>query len=74
MILKAYKEETYNDKEYYFSKRKDFELYEGQHLTTYVAHSPRLKNAEHTHGGPIYMSVGSEVVLNVTNSTFEGEY
>ncbi len=44
MILKAYKEETYNEKEYYNTKKRDFELYEGQKLVTYYAQSPRLDN------------------------------
>ena len=35
MILKAYKEELWNEKEYYYSKRKDFELYEGQKIVNY---------------------------------------
>jgi hypothetical protein len=29
MILKAYKEETFNEKEYYNTKKRDFELFEG---------------------------------------------
>jgi hypothetical protein len=69
--LKAYKEELWNDKEYYFAKRKDYDLYEGQKLVTYVGTAPKLVNWNRTHGGPVYMSVGSEVVLNVTNYTFD---
>jgi hypothetical protein len=37
MILKAYKEETYNEKEYYVSKKKDYDLFDGQRLVTYYA-------------------------------------
>ena len=72
MILKAYKEELWNEKEYYYTKKKDFELNEGDKLVTYAtATAPKLLNWNRTHGGPVYMSVGSEIKLNVTNYTYD---
>ena len=38
-------------------------------MKTYVAHSPKLINWNKTHGGPVYLSVGQHLVLNVTNYT-----
>jgi len=63
-ILQAYKKEAYN------VEKKDYELTEGQHLKTYVAHSPKLVNWNRTHGGPIYMAVGENQIVNTTNYTF----
>jgi len=69
-ILKAYKEEgNYNEIEYYFTKIKDYELFEGQKLVDYYAFSPKLENWYCTHGGPVYMAVGEELNLNITNYT-----
>lgn len=64
--LLAYKKEAYN------VEKKDFELFEGQRLKTYVvAHAPKLSNWNATHGGPVYLSVGEHFLVNSTNYTFE---
>lgn len=64
-VLQAYKKEAYN------IEKKDFELNDGDKLKTYVAKSPKLVNHNHTHGGPIYMSVGSIFTFNFTNNTYD---
>jgi hypothetical protein len=64
-VLQAYKKEAYNVDKY------DFELTDSQKLKTYVDKAPRLANHNKTHGGPVYMSVGEEFVLNVTNNTYD---
>lgn len=61
----AYKKETRN------IEKKDFELKEGQRLKTMVAHSPKLPNWNHTHGGPVYLGVGGNLLINTTNYTVD---
>lgn len=64
-ILPAYKKEAFS------IEKKDYELAEGDKLKTYVSHAPRPNNWNATHGGPIYLSVGEHLVLNVSNYSFE---
>lgn len=62
-VLRAYKKEAFH------VAKKDYELKDGEKLKTYVATSPKLSNWNETHGGPVYLSVGEHLVLNVTNNT-----
>ena len=67
-ILTAYKKEAYS------IEKKDFILYDGDKLKTYSAHAPKLPNWNATHGGPIYLSVGEHLVLNISNYTYADDY
>jgi len=49
--------------------KKDFDIKETTKLKTYVASSPKLTNWNRTHGGPIYISVGEQIFLNITNTS-----
>lgn len=62
-VLFAYKKEAFN------IEKKDSELHDGDKLKSYVANAPKLPNWTKTHGGPIYLSVGSNEKLNITNVT-----
>ena len=62
-VLQAYKKEAYS------IEKKDFELKDGDKLKTYIATSPKLPTWNHTHGGPIYLSVGEQITMNITNYT-----
>ena len=62
-VLRAYKKEAFH------VAKKDFELHSGDKLKTYVANAPKLPNWNATHGGPVYLSVGEHMILNITNYT-----
>jgi hypothetical protein len=60
-ILSAYQKETSN------IKKVDTEIRDRQRIRQYSsARAPALPNKNRTNGGPIYMSVGEEVVMNKT--------
>lgn len=67
-ILTAYKKEAYN------VEKKDYSLTDGDKLKSYTGHAPKLPNWNATHGGPIYMSVGEHLNLNISNYTYADDY
>ena len=67
-ILTAYKKEAYN------IEKKDFVLNDGDKLKAYSAHAPKLPNFNATHGGPVYLSVGEHLTLNISNYTYADDY
>jgi hypothetical protein len=64
-ILRAYKSEAFS------VEKRDTEIAESTSLKAYPTKSPKLPNWNSTHGGPIYMSVGQAVLLNITNISAE---
>jgi len=66
-VLNAYKKEAFN------IDKVDTPIEESATLRTYISDSPKLVNDNITHGGPIYMAVGEQLSLNMTNASAENQ-
>ncbi len=64
-VLMAYKKEAFS------IEKVDSPIEESFTLRTIVAPSPKLENDNVTQGGPIYISMGEKLLLNMTNMSVE---
>jgi hypothetical protein len=59
-VLMAYRKEAF------YIEKRDYEINDTTKLNTWVATSPKLPNWNATHGGPVYLSVGENIIINTT--------